>query len=127
MGTNGKFAQVSNQQVKQPVQQLAKFGDLLVAQTDQVELYNATTPAALHLIGSDAVSLCYGMNIDAADGDVNRGLWIPMGGTEWLKFQLRLPARIRLRCLAKNRARRWGFTLIELLTVIAIIAVLAPF
>jgi len=79
LGNNGKFAQISDNSLKQPIQQFAKFGDLLVAQTDQIQLYNAAEPAALHLIGSGDASTCYGINIDAADGDVTRGVWIPMG------------------------------------------------
>ena len=59
------------------------FGDLLAAQVDsQVVLFNKTNPASLQQIGaSDSGSCFYGPNLDGADGDVTRGLWVPRGET----------------------------------------------
>jgi hypothetical protein len=76
---SGKFEQLEIVPLKTAPQQLKKINDLLVVQTDNVELFDARNPAELITAGSGNVSLCYGVLLDGADGEVGRGLWLPIG------------------------------------------------
>jgi hypothetical protein len=60
---------------------LRALGDLLATQVDgQVVLFDKSGPTSLQQIGaSDGGSCFYGLNLDGADGDVMRGLWVPRG------------------------------------------------
>jgi hypothetical protein len=54
------------------------FGPMLAAQSgNDVELLDASNPAALTLIGGGDAG-CYGYNLDYADGELDRGLWLPL-------------------------------------------------
>lgn len=75
----GKFEQVHSEIVPTPAQQFVKIDDMLVAQAAQIELYDARNPADLTLIGAGNGSVCYGLSLDAADGEISRGLWVPVG------------------------------------------------
>ena len=59
------------------------FGDLLATQIDgQVVLFDKSNSTSLRQIGaSDSGSCLYGLNLDGADGDLTRGLWVPGGET----------------------------------------------
>ena len=56
-------------------------GGVLAAQVSgKVVLFDKSDPAALKQIGaSDPNSSFFGMNLGGADGDVTRGLWVPLG------------------------------------------------
>jgi hypothetical protein len=62
---------------------LRALGDLLATQVDgQVVLFDKSGPTSLQQIGaSDNGSCFYSLNLDGADGDVTRGLWVPRGET----------------------------------------------
>jgi hypothetical protein len=62
---------------------LRAFGDLLATQVDgQVLLFDKSNSTSLQQIGaSDSGSCFYGLNLDGADGDLTRGLWVPRGET----------------------------------------------
>jgi hypothetical protein len=75
----GVFQQVENVTLNSPAQQFEKIGDLLVVQSSAIELFDATAPADLKLIGAGDPNICYGVALDGADGEVARGLWLPIG------------------------------------------------
>jgi hypothetical protein len=75
----GKFEQIESVTLGTAAQQLKKMDDLLVVQSGTIELFNATTPAELVRIGSAPNDVCYGLMLDGADGEVARGLWLPVG------------------------------------------------
>jgi hypothetical protein len=62
---------------------LRAFGNLLATQVDgQVMLFDKSGATSLQQIGlSDSGSCFYGLNLDGADGDLTRGLWVPRGET----------------------------------------------
>ncbi|MBI3417139.1 MAG: beta-propeller domain-containing protein [Verrucomicrobia bacterium] len=73
-------------------QNLYAFGDLLVVQVGNgVQLFNKTTPAALTLIGAGGPQGCVYFNPENADGDVSRGLWLPLGDYGVAKVEVKLP------------------------------------
>jgi hypothetical protein len=48
----------------------------------QVVLFDKSGATSLQQIGvSDSGSCFYGLNLDGADGDLTRGLWVPRGET----------------------------------------------
>jgi len=57
------------------------FGDLLATQVDsRIVLFDKSGPTSLQQIGaSDSGSCFYVPNLGGADGDVTRGLWVPLG------------------------------------------------
>jgi len=76
----GKWAKLGGAQLRLPAQTLATFGDLLAAQNYQeVQLFNASEPSMLTLIGSGGPDGCLRFNLENADGAVARGLWLPLG------------------------------------------------
>ena len=75
----GKFEKVETATLGSAAQELKKIDDLLVVQSGTIDLFNATNPADLVQIGSAPNDVCYGVLLDGADGDVTRGLWMPVG------------------------------------------------
>lgn len=75
----GKFEVASKQEVKEPVQHFALFDDLLVAQSGALWLFDAGTPEQPRPLGTGEINSCYGLQLNAGDGDAERGLWLPMG------------------------------------------------
>lgn len=74
-----KFEQVETVTLSSAAQQLKQIDDLLVVQSSTIDLFNATDPADLVRIGSAPNDVCYGLMLDGADGEVTRGLWLPVG------------------------------------------------
>jgi len=64
-----------------PASSLGAFGDLLVAgESDgSVELFDRAEPGALKPLGKGKPSGCGWYDLSGADGDVARGLWVPLG------------------------------------------------
>ena len=52
---------------------------MVVAQSNEIEIFDAQNPADLTLIGTGQASVCYGVLLDGADGENTRGLWVPVG------------------------------------------------
>jgi hypothetical protein len=75
----GKFEQVSSETLSSPAQQFEMIDRMLVVQSNEIELYDARNPADLSFIGAGRASACYGVLLDAADGEITRGLWLPVG------------------------------------------------
>ncbi len=67
--------------LEQPASTLVLRGSLLAAQnTDgSIGLFDATQPAALVPIGGQSTPGCFWSNLKFSDGDLDRGLWMPMG------------------------------------------------
>lgn len=79
LSNEGKFELVESTALTTPAQQLRKINDLLVAQTGRIDLFDARNPADLVPLNSGTFSMCYGVVLDGADGEVARGLWLPIG------------------------------------------------
>lgn len=64
-----------------PAQSIVNFGALLAAQTwdNVVTLFDATDGAALRQVGQGRPSGCLWFDLTHADGELGRGLWIPLG------------------------------------------------
>ena len=75
----GKLVQVSSETLSSPAQQLEKIDSMVVAQSNEIEIFDAQNPADLTLIGTGQASVCYGVLLDGADGENTRGLWVPVG------------------------------------------------
>jgi hypothetical protein len=48
-------------------------------QSNDILLFDARNAAQPVLVGEGHSNMCYGVLFDAADGDVTRGLWVPVG------------------------------------------------
>ena len=73
------------------VNQFAFYGPMLAAQSSQIELFDASQPPALELIGSGNAQSCYGVLLDKGDGDISRGLWLPLGWYGVVKIPVGVP------------------------------------
>lgn len=89
LGATGKFELVSSQTLDSPAQQLQLVKDFLVAQTTDILLFDARAPGDLKPLGAGRPDTCYGVQFDAADGDVSRGLWVPTGWYGVLKVPVK--------------------------------------
>jgi hypothetical protein len=58
---------------------------MLVVQSSDLLLMDARIPADPKTIGAGRSNSCYGVLLDASDGAIDRGLWIPMGWNGVLK------------------------------------------
>ncbi|MHB8519543.1 MAG: beta-propeller domain-containing protein [Limisphaerales bacterium] len=78
---SGKFAELSTTALKSSANVLANFGNLLALQENasQLALFDTSNPAKLLLIGGGKPSGCLWYNLSAADGRIDRGLWLPLG------------------------------------------------
>jgi hypothetical protein len=85
----GKFELTNSQILDFPAQQFQLVHDILTVQTDNILLMDARTPAEPKLIGAGRSNSCYGVLLDAADGDVTRGLWLPVGWYGVLKIPVK--------------------------------------
>jgi hypothetical protein len=74
-----RFEQVSSETLDSAAQQIEKVGDMVVVQSNEIRLYDARNPADLTFVGSGQAASCYGVLLDAADGEAARGLWLPAG------------------------------------------------
>ena len=77
----GKFTKAGSATLACPATALANFGPLLAAQeTDNtVALFDASHGAALRLVGQGQPSGCLSPDLFHADGQLGRGLWVPLG------------------------------------------------
>ena len=94
LADTGKFLSVTPAplQLSLAAQNLYAFGDLLVVQVgNSVQLFNKAVPAALTLIGGGGPQGCVYFNADNADGDVSRGLWLPLGDYGAAKVEVKTP------------------------------------
>jgi hypothetical protein len=79
LGDSGKFEMVNSQTLDSPAQQFALINGILAVQTNGILLMDARTPSTPTPIGAGRSTACYGVLLNAADGDVMRGLWVPVG------------------------------------------------
>ncbi|MBI2929351.1 MAG: beta-propeller domain-containing protein [Verrucomicrobia bacterium] len=76
----GKLVRARSTNLPSAANVIAAFGDLVVVQTpNRLELFDATDPLDLKSVGSGGLSSCLGFSLDAADGALERGLWLPLG------------------------------------------------
>ncbi|MBM3880073.1 MAG: hypothetical protein FJ387_10195 [Verrucomicrobia bacterium] len=76
---NKAFRLVHRRTLRQPAQNAAVVGDLLVLQYDRtVEAYAAGTPDAPSALGSGAPQGCLWPNLQNGDGAAAVGLWLPL-------------------------------------------------
>jgi len=79
LADTGQFLQAGTVKLSAPAQYLAAFGSLLAVQLSQeINLFDAGTPEALRFLGSGTMSGCYWPSLSGGDGDVTKGLWLPL-------------------------------------------------
>ncbi|MDB4808118.1 beta-propeller domain-containing protein [Verrucomicrobia bacterium] len=76
-----KFALLEEIELETGIQQLADIGGRLVGQDNQRTLYlfDTTKPASLSVAGQGGLDGCLWFNLGGAAGDVDSGLWLPLG------------------------------------------------
>jgi hypothetical protein len=80
LSDTGKFTKRGEVKLLAAAQEIDGFGDLLAVQSGQIlDLWNAVGPAQPVKLGSGELPGCLGINLPAADGGVDRGLWLPLG------------------------------------------------
>jgi hypothetical protein len=76
---SGKFAQVSATTLDASANDFVAFGNLLAVQQDrQVILFDASNPSLLVKRGTGQSQGCLWYDLKNADGNLERGLWIPL-------------------------------------------------
>jgi len=77
----GRFAQLGSLGVTNPASLLKGFPGLLALQeTDTtVDLVDVTDPSSLRLIRRASPDACWWFDLEHADADASRGVWIPLG------------------------------------------------
>jgi hypothetical protein len=77
----GRFELLQRARLNAPASALAGYGALLAVQeTDNsVDLFAVGDAAGLHLLGRGQPAGCWWFDLDLGDGDVTRGLWLPLG------------------------------------------------
>jgi hypothetical protein len=76
---SGKFELLKSVILDSPAQEIRDINNLLIVQNNDIELYDGRNPATLSPLGSGDASMCYGLLLDGADGDPDRGVWLPVG------------------------------------------------
>ena len=76
-----KFALLDEIELETGIQQLADIGGRLVGQDNQRTLYlfDTMNPASLSVAGQGELDGCLWFNLGGAAGDVESGLWLPLG------------------------------------------------
>ncbi|HIL72687.1 MAG TPA: hypothetical protein EYG44_00500 [Verrucomicrobia bacterium] len=76
-----KFALLDEIELETGIQQLADIGGRLVGQDNQRTLYlfDTMNPASLYVAGQGGLDGCLWFNLGGAAGDVESGLWLPLG------------------------------------------------
>ncbi|MFO1496787.1 MAG: beta-propeller domain-containing protein [Verrucomicrobiota bacterium] len=75
----GKFSKLNERKLAANASLFGIVRDMLVAQEDTgLELFNLNSPIDLPLVGSGGPQGCVGWSIEAADGSVRDGLWLPL-------------------------------------------------
>jgi len=90
LNNTGKFELRNSVGLDSPAQQFQQLGNLLAIQGNQISLFDATEPSAPKPIGGGRSNTCYGVLLDGADGDINRGLWVPIGWYGVIKIPITL-------------------------------------
>jgi len=76
-----KFALLDEIELETGIQQLADIGGRLVGQDNQRTLYlfDTTKPASLSVAGQGGLDGCLWFNLGSVAGDIETGLWLPLG------------------------------------------------
>jgi hypothetical protein len=76
-----KFALLDEIELETGIQQLADIGGRLVGQDNQRTLYlfDTVNPASLSVAGQGGLDGCLWVNLNGAAGDIESGLWLPLG------------------------------------------------
>ncbi len=76
-----KFALLDEIELETGIQQLADIGGRLVGQDNQRTLYlfDTMNPASLYVAGQGELDGCLWFNLNGAAGDIESGLWLPLG------------------------------------------------
>jgi hypothetical protein len=77
----GKFVLGASQKIEQPISSLWHKGGLLAVQdnNNHVLLFDPNAPGVFVPRGQGSPGGCLGFDLTRADGDLTRGLWIPLG------------------------------------------------
>ena len=90
--TSRQFARLGSVKLDASAQTLARFGNLLVAQQyGPYVLFNAADPANLVKLGEASQSTCIWGDLNAADGNLVQGLWLPLG--DYGVWQIPIPSQ----------------------------------
>ncbi len=80
LADTGNFESLSEIALPFPVSELRAENDLLLAKVGQeLWFYGLETSGALAPLGTGSQSNCFGFNLQAADGSVESGIWVPGG------------------------------------------------
>lgn len=75
----GRFTKLGALELDSPATSLSAWGNLLASQDgNRVRLFNAANPAAPGLVGIGELKSCFNFSLEAADGFVDRGLFVPL-------------------------------------------------
>ncbi len=76
-----KFALLDEIELETGIQQLADIGGRLVGQDNQRTLYlfDTTKPESISIAGQGGLDGCLWFNLNGAAGDIESGLWLPLG------------------------------------------------
>jgi len=77
----GRWTRSGSVRLTTPVQSLANFNSLLAAQSwdNVLTLFDATNGATLRKVGEGRPAGCLWFDLTHADGELGRGLWVPLG------------------------------------------------
>ncbi len=77
---NGRWHAGNRVQLSSAPGELRRFDDLLLARNGgTLDLFGIQQPTQPQALPTSPLPGCYGGNLDRADGDSNRGLWLPLG------------------------------------------------
>ena len=76
-----KFVLLDEIELETGIQQLADIGGRLVGQDNQrtLHLFDTTNPASLSVAGQGELDGCLWFNLGGVTGDIESGLWLPLG------------------------------------------------
>ncbi|MFL3665862.1 MAG: beta-propeller domain-containing protein [Verrucomicrobiota bacterium] len=76
-----KFALLDEIELETGIQQLADIGGRLVGQDNQrtLHLFDTANPASLSVAGQGGLDGCLWFNLGGVTGDIESGLWLPLG------------------------------------------------
>jgi hypothetical protein len=76
-----KFALLDEIELETGIQQLADIGGRLVGQDNQrmLHLFDTTNPESLSVAGQGGLDGCLWFNLSGVAGDIESGLWLPLG------------------------------------------------
>ena len=76
----GRFVKLAHAALSEPAQNLAAFENVIAVQnSNEVQLFDASNPSALTLLGGGGPAGCVGFSLENGDGSAARGLWLPLG------------------------------------------------